>query len=82
MFSSMYITISIVVLAVIAVLVFLAKRDTGKRLSPLAGLSFAFIVAGIVFGTNRLIGYGLVGVGVILAVIDIVQSWKNKQKEL
>ena len=82
MFSSTYIIISIVVLAVIAILVFLAKRNTGKRLSPLAGLAFAFTVAGIVFGTNILIGYGLIGVGVILAVIDIVQSWKNKQKKL
>jgi hypothetical protein len=44
----------------------------------LASLAFGFVVAGIVFGNdNRLIGYGLMGIGVLLAVLDIFRN-RNK----
>jgi len=77
--SQIYIAISIVVLAIIAIfLVFLNKNKKKKKLSKLAGLSFAFILAGILFGDDRLIGYGLMGVGVILAIVDIVIKLKSK----
>ena len=77
--SQIYIAISIAALAVIAVLVFVVgKKRSEKTLTPLASFSFAFVLAGILFGDNRWIGYGLMGVGVILAVIDIVN--KSKQK--
>lgn len=70
--SQMYITVVIIVLAVIAILVFfVGKKSSEKRLTPLASFAFAFVLAGLLFGENRLIGYGLMGVGVILAVIDI-----------
>ncbi len=70
--STLYIVISIVVLAVVAVLVFFVRGQKNvNRLTPLAGLSFACIIAGIVFGENLLLGYGLMGIGIILAVIDI-----------
>jgi hypothetical protein len=68
-----YVVVSVVAIAVIAVLVFLTgRRREQNRLTPLAGLAFAFVVAGIIFGEERIIGYGLMGVGVILAVVDIV----------
>jgi hypothetical protein len=44
----------------------------------LDGLSFVFVIAGIVFGDDRLIGYGLIGVGIILAVVDIIMKSKKK----
>jgi hypothetical protein len=70
--SHVYIIISIVVLAVIALLLFITGRNKSKEgLSKLAALSFTFIIAGIIFGENRLVGYSLLGVGVLLAVIDI-----------
>jgi lipopolysaccharide export LptBFGC system permease protein LptF len=70
--SQIWIAISIVVLAVIAFLVFFVNKNRKReRLTPLASLAFAFVLAGIFFGDNRLIGYGLMGVGVLLAVIDI-----------
>jgi heme/copper-type cytochrome/quinol oxidase subunit 4 len=77
--SQIFIIISIIVLAIVVLLViFLRRNKTEKKLSKLAGLSFAFIVAGIVFGEDRLIGYSLLGVGVILAMIDIFMKLKNK----
>lgn len=78
--SQIYIAISIVVLAIIALLIFfVSKSKKEKKLTPLAGLAFAFILAGIIFGDDdRLIGYSLIGVGVILAVIDIFKKLKSK----
>jgi hypothetical protein len=70
--SVAYIAVSITVLAIVAILVFFVgqgKRET--KLTPLAGLAFGFILAGIFFGEDRLIGYGLMGVGVVLAIVDI-----------
>lgn len=75
--TQIYIVISIVVLAVIALLVFIVgKKGTKKRLTPLASFAFAFVLAGSLFGDNRLIGYGLMGVGVLLAVIDMYYKSK------
>jgi len=76
--STAYIAISIAVLAVVAILVFvLGKGERENRLTPLAGLAFAFVMAGIIFGDDRLVGYGLMGVGVVLAIVDIVIRWRK-----
>ena len=77
--TPVYIAISIISLAIIAALVFFVKKNKKqKKLSTLASLSFVFIIAGIVFGDDRLIGYGLIGVGIILAVLDIIMKSKKK----
>ena len=75
--SQIYIAISIVVLGIIAFF-FVNKNKTDKKLTPLAGLAFGFILAGIIFGDDRLIGYSLIGVGVILAIIDMIKKLKSK----
>ncbi len=76
--SQIWIAVSIVVLAVIAVVLFLLNKNRrDKRLSPLASLAFGFVLAGILFSEDRLIGYGLMGVGVLLAVVDIFRQ-RNK----
>lgn len=80
--SQIWIAISIVVLAFIAMLVFgVRKNRKENRLTPLAGLAFGFVLAGIFYGDNRFIGYGLMWVGVILAVIDIFKRSIVNQKE-
>jgi hypothetical protein len=38
------------------------------------------VVLGIVFGTERLIGYSFIGAGVLLAIISTIRS-KKKAKE-
>ena len=73
--SQIYIAMSILVLAIIALLVFFGNKNRNeKKLTPLAGLAFGFIMAGIIFGDDRLIGYSLIGIGVILAIIDIIKK--------
>jgi hypothetical protein len=76
--SQIYIIIAIVTLAVIAGLLIFTKRiQPESKLSPLAGLAVASMVAGIVFGENRLIGYSLMGLGVLIALIDIIKKLKK-----
>ena len=78
--SKIYIAISIVVLAIIAALVFFVnKNKNDKNFTPIAGLAFGFILAGIFWGEERLFGYSLTGVGVILAVIDIIKKLMIKE---
>lgn len=73
--SQIYILISIIILLIIAVLViFIKKNKKQKPLTPLAGLAFGFVLAGIIFGDNRLVGYSLMGIGVILAIIDAIRK--------
>jgi hypothetical protein len=59
----------------------LCRLPTGgckNRLTPLTGLSFAFIIAGVVFGDERVVGYGLMGVGLILALVDILTRSRSE----
>jgi uncharacterized membrane protein len=75
--SQIYIIISIATL-VFVVILFLAARKKGNKLTPLLGLAWALVLAGIIFGENRLIGYSLIGAGVVLAVIDMFIRPKRK----
>jgi len=76
--TQIYIIIAIAALAIIAGLLIFTKRISSKsKLSPLAGLAFIFIIAGIVFNGNQLVGYGLMGAGIILAIADIFNKYKK-----
>ena len=77
--SQIYIAVSIITLAIVALIVFsVVWRQKEKRLSPLVGLAFGFVLAGILFGEDRFIGYSLLGVGVILSVIDMFRLAKSR----
>jgi hypothetical protein len=77
--SVVFIVISSAVLVVVAIVVFLVRgKKAENRITPLASLAFAFVLAGIIFGEDRLVGYGLMGIGVILAVADIFNRSRSK----
>lgn len=78
--SQIYIIISIVVLAIVAILVnFTIKKKKQKQPSKLAMLGMTLVVLGIIFGvSDRLIGYSFLGAGVLLSVIDILKNLQNK----
>jgi uncharacterized membrane protein len=77
--STVFIVVSIVVLAGVAVLAFLMGKDRKEnRLTPLASLAFGCVVAGLMFGEDRFIGYGLMAVGVVLAVVDMINRSRSK----
>ncbi len=68
--SQIYIIISIAAL-VFVVILFLAARKKGKKLTPFVGFALALVLAGGFFSEDRLIGYGLIGAGVALVVFDM-----------
>jgi hypothetical protein len=77
--SHVYIAVSVAVVAIVALVVFLLFRNRREnRLTPLAGLAFGFVLAGIFFGDERPIGYGLLGVGVVFAFVDMFRRSKSK----
>jgi uncharacterized membrane protein len=69
--STVFVVLAIVVFGVLAAMVFLGGGQS-RGLSPLAAVASAFVVAGIVFGDNRVVGYSLFGVGILVAVVDMV----------
>lgn len=75
--SGFYILILVLALGLIAGLFVYNLNKPAKRLTPLAGLAFSFIIAGIFFGEKRMVGYSLIAVGVLLAVIDIFRKEKK-----
>ena len=80
--AQIYIFISLVVLAIIALVFLLLPRNKGsKRLTPLAGLAFGLIIAGSMFSESWYIGYGLIGTGVILAIADIIKKLRADKRE-
>lgn len=78
-----YILIAIITLLAIMVVLILTGRKRNRPLTPLTGLALAFIVSGIVFSdntTHNIVGYSLMGVGVVLAIVDVVIKMKHKKK--
>lgn len=71
--SHIYMMIVLAALGIIVLVLFWIRgqaQDT--RLSPLAGLAFGLVLAGLFFAEHRLVGYGLMGAGLLLAVVDII----------
>ena len=79
-FSEAYILIAIVVLAILVLLLVLRGKQMKTQPSRWAFLAFFLVLAGILFSENRIIGYGLMGAGVLLAVIDIKIRYRNEGK--
>ena len=76
--SQIYIVISIIILAIVALLVaFKSKNSDPRRLSSLAGIAFVFVIAGLFCGVYRMAGYSLIGAGIILSVIDIIIKFRR-----
>ena len=77
-----YVALAIIVIALIFILIYFSgKKRRSRKLSPMAGIAFTFIVAGIVFGEDQLLGYSLIGAGVVLAFWDIWNKGQKKEEE-
>jgi hypothetical protein len=75
----LWISIAISALVVIMVLLLISRRKRNQILNPsnLLILGMSFVVLGIIFGDERIIGYSFIGVGVLLSVIDAVRNRKR-----
>jgi lysylphosphatidylglycerol synthetase-like protein (DUF2156 family) len=69
-----WITISIIALAVIVVLLLIARGRQYQQPSNLALVGICLVVLGIIFGDTRALGYSLIGVGVLLSVMEAVRN--------
>ncbi len=54
------------------------ERTVNQELMTLGS---SLVVLGIVFGTDRLIGYSFIGAGVLLSIISVIKS-RRKNKDL
>lgn len=74
MFFQPTILVALIVLVIAALLLFVIRRNQDvNRLSPFASLAFAFIIAGIVFSSDQILGYILMGIGLVLALVDMIR---------
>jgi hypothetical protein len=76
----LWIAISISALVVIMVLLLISRRKGKQLLNPsnLLILGMSFVVLGIIFGDERVIGYSFIGIGVLLSVIDAIRNRKQE----
>ncbi len=74
------ILIAIAALAGVAALGISKGQHRESRLTSLAGLAFACVVAGMVFGAGErlLVGYVLLAAGIALAVADMVVRARSR----
>ena len=78
--SLVYILIAIIVLAILAIFFIFVRKKTGeKHPSRIVVIALFLVIAGILFGEDRLIGYSLFGCGVLLSILDI---YLNRRKVL
>lgn len=72
-----YLVIALIVMVVIAILDYRFTRNkAARRVHPLTGLTFALILAGLLFGGN-LISFLFLLAGSITAVFDMRERWKH-----
>ena len=45
-------------------------------------LGSSLVILGIVFGTDRLIGYSFIGAGVMLSIISVIKSKKGPERKV
>ena len=55
------------------------KKNSSQGLM-LMTLGSSLVVLGIVFGTDRLIGYSFIGAGVLLSIIGAIKSRRKEQR--
>lgn len=72
--SQAFILIALIALAAIALATILNKGKGHKPFSKLAFLALILILVGMACGDGWPVGYGLMGIGVVLGVIDIAKK--------
>jgi inner membrane protein involved in colicin E2 resistance len=76
--SLVYIVTSIIVLAILAIFFISVRKKTGqKQPSGIVFIALFLVIAGILFGEDRLTGYSLIGCGVLLSILDIYLNYRK-----
>jgi hypothetical protein len=69
-------TLALTTLSVIPLLHLASYRRYKTSLSRLGVAAFAFIVAGLFLSRQQSVGFGLLAIGLMLAVVDIIRKRK------
>lgn len=81
---------TVALIAVVGIIVFqrmLRSKRSGfpaqiERIfsEELRTLGSSLVVLGIVFGTDRLIGYSFIGAGVLVSIVSVIKSRRKEQR--
>jgi hypothetical protein len=73
------IVIAVGIISIATAIAFLTrKKKQAIQDNALLPLGITFVVLGIVFGDDRLVGYSFIGVGVLLSIISAVRGLRKK----
>jgi hypothetical protein len=77
--STVNLVISVLLLAFITFFLFFYRKKKGENRFTLTSiLAFGFVLAGFIYGADRMIGFGLLAIGGILAIVEIFSRPKTK----
>lgn len=77
--ASAWLVYALVLLAIIFVMLMIKRKELPQRMSKLESLAFVLIIMGLFLAENRLLGYSLLGAGVILALLDILDKSRKSR---
>lgn len=75
--TQIYVLTAVIALAIISIAVISRTKQKQKPLSKLGTLSLLLVIAGIIFSGTKLLGYDLIGLGIVLALLDILKRLKT-----
>jgi hypothetical protein len=76
--AMMYIAIALIVFVILAVLLLYMGKIKGKKHpTRLTFIALFLVIAGILFGEDRLVGYSLIGCGILLSLLDIIIRYRT-----
>ena len=70
--DQLWLIVGIVILIVLAAIVFLISKKRTNKENTLVTLATVFVVLGIVFGDDRLLGYSFIAIGILLSIVSVV----------
>lgn len=70
------VTVGILITAAFAFLI--RKKRNVIQHDAFWNLGITFIILGIVFGGDRLLGYSFIGIGVLLSIINTIKGLRKK----
>jgi hypothetical protein len=57
------------------------KKNSEKRITPAALAALALIAVGIFLGDIKMIGYSMIGAGMILFIFEMIREYKKKHPQ-
>jgi K+ transporter len=80
--SQIYILLSVAILVIVSLLVFfISGRKKEDAFTPMTILALGFILTGILYSNDRWFSYSLMGIGVVLAIVDMLRKISSFRKE-